>query len=264
MRDARCAQRLAFTEFTELLVRQPQKRVRFTTDVMTMTQDSDQPYLAPEITSASPPAATHKIMRSQADRRCLNRSAGRGHPYGPRPCRTSGNVQHSNDLDNMNFAVEENPLTADELISFRAYSDEPRRRLLNNFSAGPTRVIRLIAHARTGATPPSLGVFNAYGKEGHTASNLQEPALPTSGQPIIFAPESTSTSVVRYSIHLPERPVTTLSVTRDLSQEEPVIQDASPSDHSFPDVPCECETLELDAQPKNMIHTAVNHDDCLS
>ena len=61
----------------------------------------------------------------------LKRSAGRGHPYGPRPRRTSGNVQHSDDLDNMNFAVEENPLTADELISFRAYSGEPRRRLLN-------------------------------------------------------------------------------------------------------------------------------------
>ena len=43
-----------------------------------------------------------------------------------------------------------------------------------------------------------------------------------------------------------------------------MIQDANPSDHSFPDVPCECETLELDSQPKNAIHTAVSHDDVLS
>ena len=233
MRDARCAQRLAFTEFTELLVKQQQKHVSFVSDVRTMIKDSGQPYLAAEITKASTSGATHKIMQTQADRRFVKRSAGRGHPYGPRPRRTNGNVHHSADLDNMNFAVEENPLTADELISFRAYSGEPRRRLLNIFSAGPTRVIRLIAHSRTRATPPSLGVFNAYGKEGPTASNLHEPALPTSGQPIIFVPGSTSTSGLRCSTHLPQRTVTTVSSARDLSQEEPVIQDANPSDHSF-------------------------------
>ena len=141
-----------------------------------------------------------------------------------------------------------------------AHSQDPNFVEKNFFGGGPTRVIRLIAHARTGATAPMLGVFNAYGKEGPTASNLQELALPTSGQPIIFAPESTSTSVLRCSTHLAERPVTTVSVTRDLSEEEPVIQDASPSDHSFPDVPCECETLELDAQPQNTIHTEINYD----
>ena len=43
-----------------------------------------------------------------------------------------------------------------------------------------------------------------------------------------------------------------------------MIQDANPSDHTFPDVSCECETLELDSQPKNATHTEVNHDDVLS
>ena len=134
----------------------------------------------------------------------------------------------------------------------------------NFYSGGPTRVIRLIARKRTGATPPSLGVFNAYGKEGPTASNLQEPPLPTSGQPIIFAPGSTPTSGLRRSARLAQRTLTSVSSARDFSQEEPVIQDANPSDHTFPDVSCECETLELDSQPKNAIHTEVNHDDILS
>ena len=43
-----------------------------------------------------------------------------------------------------------------------------------------------------------------------------------------------------------------------------MIQDANPSDHTFPDVSCECETLELDSQPKIVKHTEVNHDDVLS
>ena len=58
--------------------------------------------------------------------------------------------------------------------------------------------------------------------------------------------------------------MTAVSSARDLSLEEPVIQDANPSDHSFPDGPCECETLELDPQPKIEIHSDVNHDDALS
>ena len=58
--------------------------------------------------------------------------------------------------------------------------------------------------------------------------------------------------------------MTAVSSARALSQEEPVIQDANPSDHSFPDGPCECETLELDPQPKIAIHSDVKHDDALS
>ena len=52
MRDAR-AQRLALTEFTELLVKQPQKHVSFASDVRIMIKDSGQPYLAAEMTNAS-------------------------------------------------------------------------------------------------------------------------------------------------------------------------------------------------------------------
>ncbi len=105
----------------------------------------------------------------------------------------------------------------------------------NFFISGPTRVIRLIAHARTRATPPSLSVFNAYRKEGPTASNLQDSTL-TSSQPIIFAPGSTPTSSLRRSGRLAQRILTNVSSARDLSQEEPVIQDANPSNHTFPDV----------------------------
>ena len=131
MRDARCAQRLAFAEFTELLVNQSPTRVHFTSDAMIRTQESDQPSLPGDIRNMCLTRASHKMKRTATDRRFVNRSAGRGHPRGPRPRRTCGNVQHSDDLDTMNFAIEENPLTVDELIFFRAYSGEPRRRLLN-------------------------------------------------------------------------------------------------------------------------------------
>ena len=43
-----------------------------------------------------------------------------------------------------------------------------------------------------------------------------------------------------------------------------MIQDANPSDHTFPDVSCECETLELDAQPQHTIHTEMNYDAVLA
>ena len=132
------------------------------------------------------------------------------------------------------------------------------------FSAGQTRVIRLITHTQSGASPPKLGVFHAYGSEGPTASNLKEAALPTSGPPVIFTPGSTPTSGLRRSARLAQRSVTAVSSARDLSLEEPVIQDANPSDHNFLDGPCECETLELDPQPKIGIHPDVNHDDALS
>ena len=73
------------------------------------------------------------------------------------------------ELDSTNFAQELTPLTAEEQIAFRAYrvdGNGAHVRLRNVFTAAADPVVRLCSHGRRGATPPALGAFNMYGKEG--------------------------------------------------------------------------------------------------